>query len=157
MPTHSGESMMVQPTETGMKPNKRNTQHGLSLMKRALKAGGMKALDRRTSISKALEGWRDQLLSDLGGSDQISTQQRAIISLAVQTKLLLDSIDAWLLTQPTLINARKRAVLPAVLQRQTLADALARYLVQLGLERKVKQLPSLQEYLKTKQHPEGAA
>ena len=42
---------------------------------------------------------------------------------------------AWLLTQPTLINKRKKSLLPVVLQRQTLADGLARYLAQLGLER----------------------
>jgi hypothetical protein len=35
-----------------------------------------------------------------------------------------------------LINARKRALLPVVLQRQQLADALARHLTQLGLERR---------------------
>jgi hypothetical protein len=50
----------------------------------------------------------------------------------------LDSIDAWLLTQPTLVNVRKRTLIPVVLQRQTLADGLARYLSQLGLERRHK-------------------
>jgi hypothetical protein len=50
------------------------------------------------------------------------------------------------LDQSTLINKRKKALLPVVLQRQTLADALARYLGQLGLERKAKAL-SLQDIL----------
>ena len=52
---------------------------------------------------------------------------------------MLDSIDAWLLTQRSLINARKRSLLPAVRERQQLADGLARYLGQLGLERKIKE------------------
>lgn len=134
-------------TESSQKPNPRNLQHGVSLMKRALKAGGTRALDRRTRVSKALDQWRDQLVSDLGGSEQISTQQRAIINVAVKTKLLLDSIDAWLLQQPSLINLRKRAVHPVVLQRQQLADSLIRAMVQLGLERKAKVLPSLSDYL----------
>jgi hypothetical protein len=60
----------------------------------------------------------------------------ALVDLAVTTKLLIDTIDGWILTQPTLINARKRALLPVVLQRQQLADALARYLNLLGLERR---------------------
>ena len=51
---------------------------------------------------------------------------------------MLDSIDACLLTQPSLINARLRTLIPLVLQRQTLADGLARYLSQLGLERRHK-------------------
>jgi hypothetical protein len=65
----------------------------------------------------------------------------------VKTKLLLDSIDAWLVKQPSLVNHRKRALLPVVLQRQQLADALARYMTQLGLERKAKQVLSLSDYL----------
>ena len=42
------------------------------------------------------------------------------------------------LTQRTLINKHKKSLLSVVLQRQTLADGFARYLSQLGLERKVK-------------------
>lgn len=138
--------MRSQLSESSQKPNPRNTQHGLTLMKRALKAGGARALDRRTRVSKALDHWRDQLISDLGGPEQISTQQRAIINVAVKTKLLLDSVDAWLLQQPSLINLRKRAVHPVVLQRQQLADSLIRAMVQLGLERRSKVL-SLSDYL----------
>jgi hypothetical protein len=65
-------------------------------------------------------------------------QQNALVDLTVKSKLLLDSIDAWLLTQPTLTNKRKRALWPVILQRQTLADGFARYLSQLGLERRIK-------------------
>jgi len=43
------------------------------------------------------------LIEDLGGPDEISTQRSALIDLAVQSKLLLDSIDNWLLTQATLV------------------------------------------------------
>jgi len=148
----------VDAAEPSQKPNPRNLQHGISLMKRALKAGGARALDRRTRVSKALDQWRDQLISDLGGQEAVSTQQRAIINVAVKTKLLLDSVDAWLLQQPSLINLRKRAVHPAILQRQQLADSLIRAMVQLGLERKAKVL-SLSDYLtngKTKPSPAPA-
>ena len=44
--------------------------------------------------------------------EHTSTQQRQVIDLAVKTKLLLDSIDAWLVKQPSLVNHRKRALLP---------------------------------------------
>ena len=84
-------------------------------------------------------------MADLGGNDAISTQQLAIIDLAGKQKLLLDSIDTWLLSQPSLINSRKRSVIPVVIQRQQLADALAKYMAMLGLERrhKVKTLHDL--------------
>jgi hypothetical protein len=39
--------------------------------------------------------WPRDLVADLGSD--ISTQQSALIDLAVKSKLLLDSIDAWLL------------------------------------------------------------
>jgi hypothetical protein len=89
-------------------------------------------------LSYQLKKWRRELIADLGGPDNISTQQSALIDLAVKSKLLADSVDAWLLAQPSLVNKRKKALLPVVLQRQTLADEFAGYLSQLGLESKVK-------------------
>jgi hypothetical protein len=114
------------------------SKHGLTVLKRAVNTIGNRLIDRRTVTGKALARWRADLVGDLGGADAISTQQHALVDLAVKSKLLLDSIDAWLLTRPSLINARKRSLIPVLLQRQTLADGLARYLAQLGLERRQK-------------------
>lgn len=118
------------------KGEQRALRHGLNPLKKTLYTLGNRALDKRTVAARALVEWRDDLIRDLGGD--VSTQQDAIISLAIKTKLLLDSIDVWLLQQPTLIIKRKKAIIPAVQQRQVLADALARYLSQLGLERRHK-------------------
>ena len=41
-------------------------------------------------------------------------------------------------SQKTLVNARRKSLFPVVLQRQQLADGLAKYLNQLGLERRHK-------------------
>ena len=57
------------------------------------------------------------------------------MELCIKNKLLLDSVDAWLLTQRTLVNARKKCLLPVVRERQQLADSLAKYLSLLGLKR----------------------
>jgi hypothetical protein len=119
-------------------------RHGLNPLKKAVYKLGNRALDKRTLAGRALVQWRQDLIRDLGGD--VSTQQDAIVSLAVKTKLLLDSVDVWLLQQDTLIIKRKRAIIPAVQQRQVLADALARYMSMLGLERRTK-LPSLHEIL----------
>lgn len=124
--------------------NQKALKHGLTPLKRAINTLGNRFLDKRTMASKALVQWRQDLIRDLGGD--VSTQQDAIISLAIKTKLLLDSIDVWLLQQPTLILKRKKSIIPAVTQRQVLADALSRYMGQLGLARRTK-LPSLQEIL----------
>jgi hypothetical protein len=40
-----------------------------------------------------------------------------------------------------------RALLPVVRERQQLADALARYMTTLGLERRAKPVPSIREIL----------
>jgi hypothetical protein len=97
-------------------------------------------------MGKALERWRQELIDDLGGDDNISAQQRAIIDLAVKNKLILDSIDRWIFQQPSLIDKRKRALLPVVRERQSLANALAEYMDRLGLQRRHK-VKSLQEIL----------
>ncbi len=114
----------------------RALKHGLNPLKRAVNTLGNRLLDKRTRASKALVQWRADLIRDLG--DDISTQQDAIVTLAVKTKLILDSIDVWLLQQDTLIIKRKKTIIPAVIQRQQLADALSRYMAQLGLQRRHK-------------------
>jgi len=62
-----------------------------------------------------------------------------VIDLAVRTKLLLESVDSWLLTQPSLVTQEEGALARWVRERQQLADALARYMGQLGLERRVRE------------------
>src|SRR5262249_23480606 len=118
-----------------------------TVLKKAVKRLGGRSIDRRTSLGKALAEWRSDLITDLGGPDAVSTQQQALIELAVRTKLLLDSIDAWPLAQPSLVLAKRRALLPVVLQRQQLADGLARYLGQIGLHRRAKKTNDLKGYL----------
>ena len=125
-------------TANGKTKPRTYSKHGLTTLKRAVNGLGNRVIDKRTATGKALAKWRADLIADLGGDDAISTQRVALLDLAVRSKLLLDSIDTWLLTQPTLVNVRKRSLIPIVLQRQTLADGLARYLTQLGLERRHK-------------------
>ncbi len=115
---------------------RQTTRLRLKEVKQTIRELNEHTVDRRTTLGKALIRWRTDLILDLGGRDAVSIQELAIIEVCVNTKLLLDSVDAWLLDQPRLVNARKRSLLPAVLQRQQLADALARHLALLGLERR---------------------
>lgn len=115
-------------------------------MKRAVIERGLAAIDGRSAVGRALSQWRADLVRDLGGKDSISMQQETLVDLAVKSKLLLDSVDVWLLSQPSLVNKRKKSLLPVVRERTQLADSLARYLGQLGLEKKIRQ-KTLQELL----------
>ncbi len=99
---------------SGPPGNKNGLKHGLKIMKRGLKELGSRAIDGRSALGKALFKWRAELISDLGGHEAISTQQEAVVNLCVRSKLMLDSIDTWILTQRSLINARKRFLLPVV-------------------------------------------
>jgi hypothetical protein len=89
--------------------------------------------------------WKSELVRDLGGDP--SAQQLTIIELATRVRLYLDAIDGWLMTQPSIINKRRRSAIPILLQRMQLSDALARHLQSLGLQRRLPVQPDLQSYI----------
>ena len=147
----------MNPAANGKKRPRKYTKHGHYALRRAMKERGLRAIDGRSSVGRALSQWRSNLIRDLGGEGAVSTQQLALVDLAVKSKLLLDSVDAWLLTQKSLINVRKKTLLPVVRERQQLADGLARYLGQLGLERKAKEIPDLTKALSQVSDGQGDA
>jgi hypothetical protein len=119
--------------------------------KRALETYGERLLPGPdTPLGRALHDWRASLIDDLGGEDAISTQQRAVIDAAVRTKLLLDSVDAFVLGMDSPVNKSKRALFGIVKDRQGLADALVRYMKDLGLERRQRDVADLATYLAEK-------
>jgi hypothetical protein len=64
--------------------------HGVSTLKRAVYSLGNRSVDRRTTMGRALAAWRSELLADLGGIENVTTQELALIEEAVKTKLILD-------------------------------------------------------------------
>src|SRR5437870_2990766 len=69
--------------------------------------------------------------------------------------LLLSSVNAWLLTQKSLVSKKTRGVIAAVRDRNSLVLALKGLLESLGLKRRAKPLPSLQQYLTSKTNGAG--
>jgi hypothetical protein len=67
--------------------------------------------------------------------------------LAVRTKLMLEHIDSFILSQDSIIDLEKKSLYPVVRERGTLANSLVYLLAQLGLERKPRRARSLQSYL----------
>ena len=108
------------------------SRSGLHTLKRLVKTHGLNALDHRSAPVRALWGWRSELLAALGGERVVTPQQEAIVDLAVRTRLYVDHVDAFLIGQRSLINKKRKAVLPVLRERQTLADGLARLLGQRG-------------------------
>ena len=108
--------------------------HGLYRLKRAVLELGSRALpSRKTTLGRALHEWRASLVADLGGEGAVSTQQLCLIDLAVWSKLLVDSVDAYVLAMPSPVNKKRRCLFAVVTQRQALVGQLQSLLRDLGL------------------------
>ncbi len=123
---------------------------GLYRLKNTVNKLGTRLIDRRYKVGRELAKWRADLLLDLGGESALSTQEKLIVDLCVRSKLLIDSIDAWLLQQKNLINTRKRTLIGVVKERQSIADGLTKNLQVLGLKRIPKPTQSLDDYIAEK-------
>jgi hypothetical protein len=108
-------------------------------------------------VGAALRSWRSDLIEALGGEDVVSPQQRSLVELATRTHLMLESVDRFILGMPSLVNKSRRSIFAVVKERQQLADALARYLGQLGLERRARLTLSLRERLELRAAERPAA
>ena len=126
-----------------------SSRHGLTAAKAHIRLRGFVALDRRTVGARAMLAFRDELVAALGGDADLSPQRKKLVDLAVRAAAYLDHIDAFLAAQESVITRRTRqpAVVPVLLQRQAIADHLLKVLAQLGLERRPRPVPSLQEYV----------
>jgi hypothetical protein len=127
------------PPTSPAKPRRSYQRSGVYTLKKAVATLGNRALPtKRTALGRALQEWRAALIADLGGEDAVSTQQLAFVDLAVRTKLLVDSVDAYVLAMPSPVNRQKRSLFPVVRERQMLVGQLQSILRDLGLDRRVK-------------------
>jgi hypothetical protein len=129
---------------------KKPPRSGLTRLKRGIYARGLSALDKRSATFRALKQWEAELIADCGGSEFLSVQRRTLIEKASIAKLLLDSVDSYVLELTSLVNRRSRRLLPILAERQRLAASLERSLLTLGLNRTAKPVRSLQEHIKAR-------
>ena len=139
-----------------MKARRPYSRHGLNALMVRVKVRGLAAIDGRTVAARALLDWRSDLVADLGGEAAVSAQQRALVEVVTRTRLYIDHLDAFLLEQRSLVNAKRKAVLPVLRERQTLADSLARLLSLLGLERRQAPAKTLEESLTERAEAQAA-
>jgi hypothetical protein len=118
------------------RPKRPYSRHGLSAPRTKVKLRGLDALDKRTASARAVVAFRNDLVLDLGGEDDLSTQQRAMVEMAARAWALLGHVDVYLFERESLVDRRRKQLLPVLKERQALADHLSRLLGQLGLERK---------------------
>jgi hypothetical protein len=136
----------VNPLESPTKRPRPYRNSGVYTLKRAVQTLGSRALpSHSTALGRALHEWRAALVADLGGEDAVSTQQLALVELAVRTKLLVDSVDAYVLSMPSPVNRQRRCLHPVVRKRQSLVNQLQSILRDLGLERRVHDVPTIRQ------------
>ena len=145
-----------------MKPDESQPQalngkvtHGDTLLKKAVKELGTKALDGRSTLAIELKEERRELIQALGGPSEISPQEMAIVEMIAMKRIRRKPIQEWaLLNRDRLFDRRKRSLAPIALQLEQLEESEVRLLKELGLKRRAKQLPSLAAYLDKKQDQE---
>jgi len=131
------------------------TRHGLNALMARVTLRGLKAIDRRTAAARAVLDFRRELLDDLGGEAAVSAAQLALVEVAARTRLYLDHVDATLMGRESLIVRRNR-LLPLVEQRGRLAGSLIEVLSKLGLERRQRPAPSLEDYVRERYGQTGS-
>ncbi len=131
-------------------PTSTRSRRALTAVKARVNLRALAAVDMRTVAAREMMAFRDELVAALGGDTELSPQRRKLVDLAVRVSLYLDHLDAYLAEQKTLINRRSRSVVPVLLQRQTLADHMARLLDKLGLDRVPTKIDNLDRYVAEK-------
>ena|SRR5437867_1929596 len=146
----------MMPAQTPQERRRPYLKSGVYTLKKAVQTLGSRALPpKSTALGRALHEWREALLADLGGVEAVSTQRLALVDLAVRTRLLVDSVDAFVLAMPSPVNRQRRCLHPVVRERQALVGQLQSLLRDLGLDRKAREVPDLHDYLAQRATPAG--
>jgi hypothetical protein len=136
-PDHISET---QPNRRGGPPKGSTNakKHGHYSRKAALMQIGFDGIDKRTAAGRELALRREAIYMDLGGKVTVSQIKSDLVERYMRLCILIDSLDSWLFAQPTLINKRKRTLLPIVRERAQLEDTALRLANAIGLERRTK-------------------
>jgi hypothetical protein len=144
---------------TGGQPGNQNARkHGAAALKRLVSLRGLSVIDGRSEVGRALREKRAELEAHVG-ENRMSEPRRILIEQIVRRLLLLESVDAWLFEQQSLVNKRKRSLIPALAERERLAAGLSRDLEAIGLDRakRERQLEEIFPALKENGNGHGAS
>ena len=101
----------------------------------------------------AAREWRQEVLADLGGAEQVAAARMALLNAAVGTWIVLASLDRYLFELANaggLVNRRSRHAFAIVSDRMRVADSLAKQLQTVGLDRVPAKVPTLESYVAAK-------
>jgi hypothetical protein len=125
--------------------NEKARKHGFWALQRRLKNAGLRKNDGRSALERIKADWKGEVRDARGGD--LSPQRETLLEAAANTWLMLTSVDNWLLDQRSLVNRRRRELLPIVQQRTGLVRNLRELLSDLGLDRTANRVPSLEGWM----------
>ncbi len=145
---------------TGLPSSCRHGSHGQRALESTLSALATESdwLEDLGEVGAAARELRDQLVQDQGGEGAVGETRRLLTEQVVRKWILIESGYRYLLGQgggP--IDKRRRQLRPLVIQLDRLDSSLSRDLQALGLERRPKPAPSLEEYIASRQAETEAA
>lgn len=109
------------------------------------------------AVADVFRGLYEDMAGDLGGEENLSAMERVLLNATAHSALQLAYVDAWIASRPEIINNVRHQLIPVVVQRQRLAKTLAMQLSALGLERRARNVDTLETYLARRDAPASPA
>jgi hypothetical protein len=109
--------------------------------------------DRLAPLEVAVRRWKADLIADLGGKANVSTAMEITIEQAADAWITWSSLSAYKNTLAGvggIVNRRHRRAYGIVQDCERASIALNKLLTTIGLERRAKRVPTLQEYVATR-------
>lgn len=133
----------------GQPGNGNAVKHGLHSLQAAIREVGARPLDGRSAISRALQAYKQELVDDLGAD--LTTAEMTLVDLAAQKKLMLDTAMAWIAQNlPVVVSEGDVRFVSLVREAELISMNLAKILGQLGIERRTRRIPALEDYIEAK-------
>lgn len=124
--------------------NLNGLKHGGHRLERLLTTG---KVDGRSELGVAQRRLRSRIEADLGGTENLSTQERLIVDRIVKKILMIEAIETYAFSRRSIL--KRNGDLIGCLGKNYLAYSaeLRRDLLALGLQRRAKDVPDLKAYL----------
>jgi len=79
------------------------TSPSLNVIRKRIQVKGLAAVDGRIHAARVIKRWQKDLANDLGGMGALTTAQKTLLELSTRTRLILEHLDAYLLTKRSLL------------------------------------------------------
>jgi hypothetical protein len=100
------------------------------------------------ALGRPLQQWVDGVIDSFGGETRITPQKKSAIILAAKSLLIVECVDRYLFSLPSIINRSRREVFSIVMQRKELVTAFGRQLADIGMNKLEAESDTLMETLR---------